>query len=179
MFQALKEMNFSQRQTQEVFGKASYYLTQGSGVGGGLTAQAAAIGNRFGFGQGLIPMNLIEEAAHKGRATYLGSIGYGEMESVLGPLRKDFITGTVFDTGQAISKQDAVNAFSEQFNKTISQGRYEARFSSGQAANIIEELVQDTRAIRPSTKAGSRTAETFVNIAKSKAVAQSVIKGVL
>lgn len=176
MFQALQEMNFSKTQMQEVFERASYYLTQGSGVGGGLTAQAAAIGNRFGFGQGLIPMSLIEEAAHRGRATYLGAIGYGEMESVLGSQRKDFITGTAFNTGQAISEQDALNAFSEQFNKTASQGRYEVRFSSGQAKNIIEELAQDTGAIRPSTKAGSRSAKTFIGIAQAKNTAMNVIK---
>jgi FMN phosphatase YigB (HAD superfamily) len=43
----------------------------------------------------------------------------------------------------------------------------------------LNNLIETAEFSRPTTKAGSRTAETFVNIAKSKAVAQSVIKGVL
>lgn len=41
--------------------------------------------------------DLIEEASYRARAAYLATVGYGDLEYLLGPKRQEFIDNTTFD----------------------------------------------------------------------------------
>lgn len=132
------------------------------------------LNGKFGI-DNLIDDELIEEASYRSRAAYLSSVGYGDLENVLGPTRKDFIEGTTFDRGTQLSARKAQESFVDEYNKH-SAGRYEVNFSSRVAYPETSTIEFGKEIIRPSTKAGSRSAKTFLGIVDAKQVARAVTR---
>lgn len=138
------------------------------------------LGGKFGV-DNLITDELMEEASYRSRAAYLATVGYGDLENVLGPIRKDFIEGTTFDRGTQLSARKAQESFVEEYNKH-SAGRYEVRLSSTVAKadpyRSVEKSLMEfgKETVGPSTKAGSRSAKTFLGIVDAKQVARAVTR---
>lgn len=61
-------------------------------------ADSFNLNGRFGV-DNLITDELVQEASYRSRAAYLATVGYGDLEHVMHPIRKEFIEGTTFARG--------------------------------------------------------------------------------
>jgi len=119
--------------------------------------------------------DLVEEASHRARAAYLATVGYGDLEYLLGPKRQEFIDNTTFDKSKNLSgltAGEAQDAFVDEYYRH--QERYQVRLSSG-VASKVQDVVEEKIPIL-STKAGSRSAKTFMGIVDAKQVARAITR---